>query len=369
MDDIINRLTKAVHDGDVRPGYIDPELLESLSKQFTSSLFGGFGKSLGSIDYDTPDYSTLSALRNNMSAFSAAKSYSQLKLMNELLLDVDGNRRSFREFEAEVKKLNIDYNVNWLETEYDTAHGNAQMAAQWNRYQANSEIPNITIRTAMDDRVRDEHQQYEGFTRPKNDPIWLEFFPPFGWKCRCDAEESFIPEYGSVDLNTIPTLFKNNPGASGIVFKAGHPYFKNMDDKITELTAVDNYGMKSANKLLSRSDLPKLITKPFDQQWSIKRTTYAYGSDSILVPESLGGKSELNAAIFNKSQYFHLCEEVMNASDEIWMGSKGNRVYIKYYDGKAIVIKTNATGKATSFDVLAADKVESLRKGVLMTKQ
>ncbi len=45
--------------------------------------------------------------------------------------------------------------------------------------------------TMGDERVRDEHAGYDGMQLPKDDPIWLEAWPPNGWACRCDVIEIF----------------------------------------------------------------------------------------------------------------------------------------------------------------------------------
>jgi SPP1 gp7 family putative phage head morphogenesis protein len=47
------------------------------------------------------------------------------------------------------------------------------------------EFPSMQIHTAEDSRVRPGHAKLNGFTAPKNDPIWQTLRPPFDHGCRC----------------------------------------------------------------------------------------------------------------------------------------------------------------------------------------
>ncbi|MBN2023592.1 MAG: hypothetical protein JW809_12475 [Pirellulales bacterium] len=57
-------------------------------------------------------------------------------------------------------------------------------------------------RTWGDDRVRPEHEGYDGVTLPKDDPFWLENTPPNGWACRCAT----IPMFAEATLNRPRTV-------------------------------------------------------------------------------------------------------------------------------------------------------------------
>lgn len=54
--------------------------------------------------------------------------------------------------------------------------------------------------TVGDDRVRPEHQKLDGVTLPKEDPFWLNFWPPNGWNCRCQV----IPIFKSTKIKQAP---------------------------------------------------------------------------------------------------------------------------------------------------------------------
>lgn len=360
MDDIIERLMKAVHDGEIIPGHIDVDLLKEFSKMFRDSLFEGYGKGMADVDYDTPDYYSLQYLKNNLHAFGAAKTMDEIKAMSALLLDDAGNRRNWQSFKEQAMKLHEEYNVRWLRTEYDTAFANAQMARQWNDYQANDYYTSITIVTANDERVRDTHARWEGFTRPKNDPIWAQVWPPFDWNCRCDTSESFDGERGNIDVKDIPTLFRNNSGQSGVAFTGDHPYFKSMGQldtpqasiyalKLTELTATGNYRLEKAGVLREKSR----EVMPSNRISTLK--------DKMQVKDADG-----SVVVLEGKQITLLSTDTIANADEQWIGRAGSRTYIKYYTDGIVAVRCDKKGVCTSVKVLNAEKAEEFRKGVLI---
>lgn len=359
-----------MHSGQLRPGYIDPELHGELSGRFMQGLNTGFGKKLGEADFNTPDYGTIASLRNNLHAFSAAKSYSQIKAMNELILDDQGKIRSYSDFKDLALQVHADYNRNWLNTEYNTAIGQSQMAARWNEYQANDAVPNITINTAGDERVRDTHVPYDGFTRPKNDPVWRNFWPPFDWACRCDATETDgeVSDRSRVNPDDIPTLFRSNSGMSGVVFKGSHPYFKDVDGSVSELQAVRNYGLPAANKRyvdpnkLTKAPEPVQLNRWFNQEFK----EHGHKKDSLLMDDALGGKVSIQKKIFGTTSYANHAPDTLLKADEVWQGKNSGLTYIRYYQERAVVVKTDKRGIATRFETMRPAQVEPLRRGVLM---
>ena len=55
-----------------------------------------------------------------------------------------------------------------------------------------------------DFRVRPEHEALEGVRLPKEDPQWLEIWPPNGYNCRCEAIEIFKDEKARAKIKGIP---------------------------------------------------------------------------------------------------------------------------------------------------------------------
>lgn len=70
----------------------------------------------------------------------------------------------------------------------------AQMAFGLAQWQLNQDDPHDTIwgytyATVGDDRVRPEHEELDGVTLPKDDPMWKKIWPPNGFNCRCQVIE------------------------------------------------------------------------------------------------------------------------------------------------------------------------------------
>src|SRR5690606_11987929 len=122
----------------------------------------GYGKNWASFPKDGKG-SLPRELKKNLYAFSGAKTYAQLEELNSLLYDANGKLRPFNEYMVYARKLNRQYNVNWLQSEWQTARTAAQMAEKWERLQETKDIfPNLKFRTVGDDRVRDDHERLNG---------------------------------------------------------------------------------------------------------------------------------------------------------------------------------------------------------------
>lgn len=355
---------------------ITVEWLKETSKVFTAALYNGYDKSPQAVDYDTPDYYTLRSLKDNLLAFSAAKDFSQLKEMSSMLLDNNGKLRSFESFRDAVQGINDKYNVNWLRTEYDTALGSAQMARVWNDVQSNDTFGDLTVVTAGDERVRSLHQSYEGFTRPKKDPIWLTFCPPFDWYCRCIVSESNAPASGQIDLSEIPTLFQNNPGASGFIFDSDHPYFdkfKNSTSAIAYPVAatIDNLTFKNYNLeewMSAKADRPEAIeSSDFESWWRtfvVSRTSPVI--DSALLKDLFGEKFILPKKVAGQSNYYKLIETTGLVPDEVWLRSNSLRSYLLQFSNGVLHLQVNKKGVVISCELLTYKQANKERKGIPM---
>ena len=86
FDQLIDDVFKGHKDSEV----LDKKSIEVFSKKLSKGIEEGFGKSLSKVDYTTPDDGTIKQMEKNIYEFSGAKSYNQLKELNEALRD--GNR-------------------------------------------------------------------------------------------------------------------------------------------------------------------------------------------------------------------------------------------------------------------------------------
>lgn len=182
-------------------------------------------------------------LKNDAFIFSGLKTHAQLMEATTMLLDDKGKVRNFEQFARDFNKINKNYNQNYLEAEWRFAISSSQSAANWAKIDKTGRY-NLQYRTANDDRVRDNHKVLHDITLPQDDPFWLSYYPPNGWRCRCRAVEVLKSKYEVSDSQKAQELgekattqidkngknkleiFRFNPGAEQKLFPPKHPYNK-----------------------------------------------------------------------------------------------------------------------------------------------
>lgn len=366
---LIDAIITALHQGNLPAGRIDPRLIILLASAYvkaTEKIFQEEADSKAQRD-------TAMIMRNNLYAFSAAKSYLQLQEMNELLVDEDGNTRSFEDFRDAALEVHDQYNVNWLRSEYNHAVNSAEMAQQWMNFSATADLsPYLTYRTIGDDRVRNEHRALNNVTRPVNDAFWDRNYPPNGWGCRCDVVQTNDKAKLTTDSKAkalsdslnLPPMFNNNVGKTGIVFSSGHPYFQEAG-KLSELEAEKTYGMRSLDNIYA--DPGKLDPDP--EQLSDFESWFSgqNGGKTIRATDQFGDDLTWTRASLEDSEYANQLQDILSQADEVWLVNN-KRSYIKYYNSLALVAQSNkSTGSAVlSFTTDELENLSALRKGVLM---
>lgn len=186
------------------------------------------------------------AFKNDIFIFSHLRTHAQLQEAGSLLLTEDGKIKSFDRFKLDIAKINGLYNENYLQAEYQFAVSSVQMGEKWQNY-VESDRYNLQYRTAQDDKVRISHQPLHGITLPMNNPFWDKFYPPNGWRCRCNAVQVRASKYpatneeNALKAGNIATtqigkdnknrleIFRFNPGKQRLVFPPSHPYNKVKD--------------------------------------------------------------------------------------------------------------------------------------------
>lgn len=191
---------------------------------------------LSSLEHHTPE-TVRHALDNNAFIFSGFRTYHSLRELGLSLTDKKGNILPLEEFRKEVRKVHDKYNVNYLEAEYEHAVGASLMADRWYEQQQGGDRYNLQYRTAGDNRVRPDHEALEGITLPKSDKFWSDYYPPNGWRCRCDVVEVAPEDYplsnsteaSSRGEDTLRKgkqgIFRGNPGKDLALFPDKHPYY------------------------------------------------------------------------------------------------------------------------------------------------
>ncbi len=196
----------------------------------------GSGLNFDTVDFSTPDAKMLNRITRDVWQFSAAKNYQEMRDLTLALTDENGKLRSFADFETEAIKIDEKYNRRWLKTEYDHAIGSATMASRWAEFEENAEDqPFLVYQTVGDQNVRYEHQLLNGIIRKITDSFWKKYYPPNGWKCRCDVKQlagSYAQETESLPKVPIDDMFATNLAKTGLIFPKGHPYYNGVPDDV-----------------------------------------------------------------------------------------------------------------------------------------
>ena len=242
-------LFKSIYEGETTVSNL-PLSLYLLTAEYLSD-----GIKAGINDYNKlglgylPDQKFYDALRDNAFKFASAKTFQEVRLLSNALLDENGEKRSFASFKKEAKKISGSFNKNWIKTEYSQAFNGSQMASKWEDILSTSEdFPKLRYITAGDGRVRKSHEELDGVVRPISDvSFWSTYYPPNGWNCRCDVLKEMSDEEDT-DISKIkkPKLdaeFNNNVGVSRVLFSPEHPYFI-VEDQYKGL-ASRNFGLPS----------------------------------------------------------------------------------------------------------------------------
>ncbi|MBQ3690305.1 MAG: minor capsid protein [Bacteroidales bacterium] len=226
---IIKELAQRIFNGE-KITY-DPDLLRITVKPYIDGIAKGYGKSLADVDWNTPDFKTLQKLTENVFQFSASKDFHILSDMTAALKDSNGKLRSFDDFQAEVDKMNVKYNGNWLRTEYNQAVAASQNAARWTDFEKHSKtMPFLQYQAVMDQNTRAEHAALNGVIKRIDSDFWDKYYPPNGWGCRCEVIQLPGKNYKEtpdldIKFTKVDSMFQVNVGKKGVVFPKGHPYF------------------------------------------------------------------------------------------------------------------------------------------------
>lgn len=235
-------------------------------EKLKNAIKEGYESSYEQVDFATSDQEMLKNLIYNAGVFASFKNHAIAKDLVKLLKDDDGKLRSFYDFQKIARPLLNNYNIHWLQAEYNAATANARSAAKWSKALETKHLyPNIEYLPSRSAHPRDEHRELWGIIRPINDPFWDIHLPPSGWGCKCsyrvtDKNITPIPE----NLPTIPPEFSFNPGKEGKIFNENHPYFKINNDKLNTITHEAKYELMryESRKMLNNIKENENLRKP-----------------------------------------------------------------------------------------------------------
>jgi SPP1 gp7 family putative phage head morphogenesis protein len=212
---------------------VNPELFERTKDHFFGAIQKGYKLNGIAVDNET-----LIGLQKNLVTFSLFKNHHNMRDVASMLTD-GGKLRTYADFEKEALKVSVNYNTNWLQSEYQTAVSSAESASQWNDIQkTKGEYTLLKYVTQHDEKVRHEHETFDGTTLPVDHPYWNTHFPPNGFRCRCYVQKlkpftkdgKAVPVTKKPKEETYSSEFNFNAGKTQKIFGENHTYFKNLDD-------------------------------------------------------------------------------------------------------------------------------------------
>jgi len=259
-----------IYDGRVNEYLLPQTIYHHTANELMSGVFKGFGGDFTSFQIGTSNYEILKKFHKNIYTFSSAKTFHEVRDIQKFIFDDKGFKRSFSQFKKDAIPVFERYNgrKDWLRTEYNTAIAQANSSSQWQDIVEQADIlPYLQFSTVKDPKVRPDHAEFEGLTRPVNDPIWDIANPPLGYNCRCiiiqlSTEEAKVSKkqgdtyswkQGSQEQKMtrnqfkeeIDPMFRMNPGKDHYIFKdkgiGQHPYFK-VPDKF-KIFKEKNFGL------------------------------------------------------------------------------------------------------------------------------
>ena len=170
------------------------------------------------------------SLKYNVAQFSAFKETSFRKQL-EAALTKDGKILPWGEFKAVADELHIEYNRRWLKTEYHQTVATANMAQQWQDFEADADLyPNLKYSAVGDGRTREQHKSWDGLVLPLTHTFWNSHLPPNDWGCRCTVEQTDEEPTKTLPDIAIKGAFNNNPAKSGKIFNE-NAYEKGLSQK------------------------------------------------------------------------------------------------------------------------------------------
>lgn len=233
----IRKLLEDIHSGIITDMNLPQDLYEAIGKYMESAVYKGFGNTLKNVS--TANAELLSDLRDNTWLFSAAKTYTFTNAAMDRLRDEDGVLKPFNKFYDDGVKVYGQYCKDYAEAEQITTVATAQTAKQWQSIQANKEIiPYLIFST--DGSPCPECAPFEGLKAPVDSPVWDTCLAPLHFRCLCiivpDDDPEGLTSQADIDVlpidDNIPEDFQNNPGKTGEIFPASHPYFEDTPEDV-----------------------------------------------------------------------------------------------------------------------------------------
>lgn len=222
-EDLLRQVMKAIYDGTADD--IDPDLFREVLRILRQAQEEGERKAEEPMP---PEFRQ--RVDYNTAAFSAFKVHRLQGDMARQLTDENGVLKPFEQWLNDVQPIASHHCGAWLRTEYDTAVLRMQQAADWQRFERDSDImpclewmPSTSLHPGAD------HKIYWHTVLPVDDPFWSRHRPGDRWNCKCwlqntDKQPTAVPGDDDSPANRPAPGLDNNPGRDGKLFADSHPY-------------------------------------------------------------------------------------------------------------------------------------------------
>lgn len=244
-DKFIAALFRGIYAGRITPRKLPVTLYMAIGEYLKKAVYEGYGTTVTDLKrnldakvktgFRQQDLELLQEMRTNIYLFSAAKTYQQVRQMSSALISDDGVIVPFKQFREKAEQTFDLFNKTWLQTEYDTAIGQAQAARKWQDIESQADVlPLLEYVAVLDSKTSEICRPLDGIIAPVNDPIWKRVAPLNHFNCRCmlkQLDEGKLTSKKTKEkrvnetLDQMQDLFKINTGMDGYVFSKEHPYF------------------------------------------------------------------------------------------------------------------------------------------------
>lgn len=229
----IQTLFRKVFKQQLKAGDLDEQTFADTYQALIDGMEEGYGDIRP--DYEQPDTVMLEKLDASTAIFAAHKNTAFIKGLVDALKDTNGELVKWTAFKKAALQIHQNYNVTWLESEYNQAIASAQAARLWVQIEADKEdFPNLKYSTVGDANVRPAHQALEGIILPVNHDFWKKYYPPNGWGCRCtvqqlDADAEITPDSKiskALKAEKVDAQWQGNVGKTGKPFGENYEYYQ-----------------------------------------------------------------------------------------------------------------------------------------------
>lgn len=392
------KLVQSIYDG--KAERFSPEYYQWLADTYFSKLSKNFDLK----NENNFDHSLHASLEANIYRFSAAKNLALIQQMNVLLRGT----ANFNDFKQKTKPLLDNFNLYFMQTEYQTAISTSIGASRFWEMQNNADtLPFWEYQTTGDDRVREAHRKLNGMIFKANDTIWNTIYPPNGWNCRCEViahdeipkgkklnnqndpiiklQQTKVSKNKSEWDNMVAGRFNVNRSKTATAFNESNFYIKNLDKQnlgIRDFYGSDIYKWQN----LDKSKLPELKpTYKNNQEAKNDLLSKLNQNKQIIYRDYQNRALNLTKKTINKHlndketyadrfKYAANISEVLKSPDEVWIeGNVGENsytyVYIKFYNNEMITVYAEIkSGLPIRIKTFMGNKNDNNRKGILIKK-